>query len=516
MRERDCPISEKYGPRLALLEKDYSKKGIQFIFVYVGQLRSDQNAKKDLEKFKFKSPYIVDKNQKIIEALGAKTTGDVFILNPEFKTIYRGPVDDQFHLLKSALRAKNHYVRDVLEKLLSGEKVIPKERPAPGCIISKPFKKKVYFKDVAPIFNAKCLNCHSGGKTLIEFKDYESLYGRRAMIKYVIENKLMPPWSLSEHTGPWIDNPSLSSKEKQMLLKWLYEGLPYKNKSIKLFSPYKKETIKNPDHVIKLDKPIEVPATGFLPYQRIISVPNFSESKYIKEIEFLPKPKVVHHLLITVLDSSYLPELKKLPSYSLHKAGKLIKGWTIGKEPTVDYKNVGVEIPKNSVLLVYIHYDPIGRKLIDTETQVKFKFHLKPPKYSLSLVRLSDKKLEIPAYHSNYMSKIYYKLKRELFLYSVGVHMHLRGKSSSISIQDLGGNETTIFKLDPYLFNFQRGFLLKFPLKIPKDHTIICRNYFDNSINNPVNPDPSKNVKRGINTQDEMSECYLAFLTPNF
>ena len=142
MRERDCPISEKYGPRLALLEESYSKKGVLFIFNYVGQVRANQNAKKDLEKFKFKSPYIIDKDQLIINRLGAKTTGDVFILNSELKKVYRGPVDDQFHLLKSAVKAKNHYVRNVLEKLTSDEKVISKELPAPGCIISKPFKKK--------------------------------------------------------------------------------------------------------------------------------------------------------------------------------------------------------------------------------------------------------------------------------------------------------------------------------------------------------------------------------------
>ena len=146
MRERDCPISEKYGPRLVKFEEYYNKKGIKFIFIYVGQVKPKENAKKDLEKFNFKSPYIIDKNQKIVKALGAKTTGDVFILNSNLKTVYRGPVDDQFHVSKSAIKAKNHYVKDVLEKLSNGEKVIPKELLAPGCIISKPIKKKSILK----------------------------------------------------------------------------------------------------------------------------------------------------------------------------------------------------------------------------------------------------------------------------------------------------------------------------------------------------------------------------------
>ena len=142
MRERDCPIAEKYGPRLALLEEKYSKKGVKFIFNYVGQVRANQNARKDLKKFNFKSSYVIDKDQKIINALGAETTGDVFILNSKLQKVYGGPVDDQFHLLKSAIKAKNHYVRDILERLISDKKVTYQKLPAPGCFISKPIKIK--------------------------------------------------------------------------------------------------------------------------------------------------------------------------------------------------------------------------------------------------------------------------------------------------------------------------------------------------------------------------------------
>ena len=138
MREKDCPISEKYGPRLARLEKEYSKKGIQFIYNYVGQVRSEESARKDLEIQKFKAPYVIDTKQKVVHALSAKTTGDVFILTPDRKVVYRGPVDDQYHLLKSALKPRNHYVKDVLEAIAQGKAFTPQELPAPGCFISPP------------------------------------------------------------------------------------------------------------------------------------------------------------------------------------------------------------------------------------------------------------------------------------------------------------------------------------------------------------------------------------------
>lgn len=143
MREKDCPISEKYGPRIARIEKQHSSRGIKFIFNYVGQVRQDWSAKEDLKRFKFTGSYVVDSRQTTIDALGATTTGEVFILTPERKLIYKGPVDDQYHLLmRSAPRAKNHYILDVLQAVASAKKVVPKELDAPGCIISRPILKK--------------------------------------------------------------------------------------------------------------------------------------------------------------------------------------------------------------------------------------------------------------------------------------------------------------------------------------------------------------------------------------
>ena len=144
MRESGCPISEKYGPRIAQLEKQYPKD-VQFIYNYVGQIQPEKSAQKELKKFGFKGPYTIDSRQKTINALKAKTTGDVFILTSNRRLVYRGPLDDQYHLLKSAIKPKNNYVSDRLKDLISGKKLTPKELPAPGCVISRPVVKKKSF-----------------------------------------------------------------------------------------------------------------------------------------------------------------------------------------------------------------------------------------------------------------------------------------------------------------------------------------------------------------------------------
>ena len=137
MRERDCPISEKYGPRIARFEKEHSKQGVRFIYNYVGQIKPAESAANDLKRFGFNEPYTIDSKKEVINTLSAITTGDVFILTPERKVIYKGPLDDQYHLLKSALKPRNHYVQDILNSIIAGKPVTPKELPAPGCIIER-------------------------------------------------------------------------------------------------------------------------------------------------------------------------------------------------------------------------------------------------------------------------------------------------------------------------------------------------------------------------------------------
>ena len=137
MREKDCPISEKYGLRLKKLEAEYI--GVHFIYLYVGGLKPQESAAADLKKFGFQSPYSLDLKQDAINALGAETSGDVFILTAQDRRIvYKGPLDDQYHLLRGAPAPKNRYVQDVLRAIVKGRQPKGMAMPAPGCVISRP------------------------------------------------------------------------------------------------------------------------------------------------------------------------------------------------------------------------------------------------------------------------------------------------------------------------------------------------------------------------------------------
>ena len=331
MRERGCPISEKYGSRLAHMESKYSKLGIQFIYNYVGQLDSFNNGRKDLERFEFKAPYMIDIKQTIADALSVQTTGEVLILTSKRKLVYRGPLDDQYHLLKSALKAKNNYVSDILDAIISGKKFIPKEISAPGCVITR-FKtsKELFYEDVAPIISKKCSVCHNpSGSSLIDYVNYEDIAKRKNMFEYVIKNDLMPPWGVDPMTGPWINDRSLTLKEKTMLLKWVKNGCLKKKKKIKPLWTKKIKKIKPANnYAIYLPEKINIPVEGLNEYKYFIIPTNFKEDKWIKNVEFFLKPKVIHHMWLFIMDHSF-PYHKNISNINIRDY--VIKGFaTIG------------------------------------------------------------------------------------------------------------------------------------------------------------------------------------------
>ena len=523
MREKDCPISEKYGHRIADLERKYLKKGIQFIYNYVGQIKPKDSAKADLKKFGFTGPYFIDSRQKVIDALQAKTTGDVFILTPDRQIIYRGPVDDQFHLLKSAVKPKNNYVSDILDAVLSGKKVIPKSLPAPGCVISRPVTNtEVSWIDVAPIIQKKCANCHQlQGDAPIDLSSYKKIAGRHAMTKYVIENDLMPPWSAHSNTVSFKDDMSLIPYEKSILMKWIATGLKRKKGTKAFLTKKRVKGIKNPDYSIKLTKPKKINATGFMPYHTFIIQTNFTEDKWIKEIEFITKPKVVHHMLFDIFDHQFpikhqkLEFCKKLKLFGTSACVRTGYGWGMGVEKHQAFSKSGIRIPIKSKIAVSIHYEPIGEQVVDNVTEIRFLFHKRTPENQIITLRLTDPLIKIPPEEPNYKSEMAYHVKMDLLFVGVSIHMHLRGKASTVFVEKTNNEKESIINIDPWNFNFQRHYWFEKPVKVVKDSYIKCINWFDNSSKNIINPDPKQTVVRGLKTTDEMSNCTPFFLLPS-
>ena len=178
------------------------------------------------------------------------------------------------------------------------------------------------------------------------------------------------------------------------------------------------------------------------------------------------------------------------------------------------HKNTGLKLPRSSKLLLELHYESTGQAMIDDDSQVHFNFYKKPPKYQMIRHDAHVGGINIPPHQSNHKSEIFLKIQETMSMVVIATHMHLRGKASSIFLIDPKGIKKRIFGLDPYILTFDRTYTLKKPLVIPKGSTIKCINWFDNSADNPMNPDPEQFVNYGETLTDEMSACAFKFLVP--
>ena len=335
------------------------------------------------------------------------------------------------------------------------------------------------------------------------------------MFKYVIKQDLMPPWYLDPNTGPFKEDISLTLEEKALLLKWAEDGF-LKKKNRRLWA--KKSAKALADYIIPLPEKIAVPAEGPAIYKRFLIRTNFKEDKWIKNIKFIVKPKVVHHYLVYVMDPSFSTMSRFFDHYD--KAVNLLH--LINFDPDSSsyndvqaiHKEAGIRLPRGSKLILELHYEPTGQKTMDDKTQIHINFHKKKPKFEIITYVYGSKKINIPPYEPNYKIEGSFKVNKTMPLVLLGSHMHLRGKASSIVVIDPNGTKKRIFGIDPFLPAFQSLYRLKKPYIVRKGSTIKCLNWFDNSQTNPVNPNPSKYVRFGWGAKDEMATCFFQFLTP--
>ena len=503
MREKDCPISEKYGLRLAHIEQKYAPKGVRFIYNYVGLVKTDPSARSDLSDFGFKGPYVIDSQRKTVDALGARTTGDVFVLTPERRVIYRGPVDDQFHLLKAAPNIKNNYLRDLLENIVSGRAIQPAERPAPGCFITRPLASVIYNKNKSLYILPNIPQPTALASVFYKGKSLPISQATHNPADIAARINSLP---ISQATR----NPSSGGDVANSTNTAVWgKGFSSTRPAIQ----NKEET--KPDIELFLLEPVKISPKRSFVYKTFLKKTDFKRDRWIKDIRFFLKPKAIHHAAIYIMDSSYRPSSGKLDHHT--QALNMIRHTEFKSPPLRGEEKIssaGIRVPRGAKILWEIHYEPSGRALIDSHTRAEIYFHKEQPKYELVTHYYYTPDLNIPPHASDYMVKRSYRAEKQILLAGLNVHMHLRGKAASVFLIGPKGQRKRIFGLDPFNPHYESFYRFEKPLQVEKGSSVECLTWFDNSAGNPRNPAPEKFVQFGWSLEDEMSNCVFKELVP--
>ena len=358
-----------------------------------------------------------------------------------------------------------------------------------------------FTKDVAPILYKSCVECHRptmfAPMSLVSY-DEARPYARS--IKQRVVSRAMPPWGADAPHGVFKNDPRLSEKEIETIVAWVDSGAAKGDDKDLPKVPQFAEgwTIGKPDVIFSMTEDFAIPATGEIPYQYLRVPTNLTEDKWIQAIEIRPGANAqVHHVLAFTQPAGQ----------PLSPGGALgptnIGGVTPNKPGVVYPEGVGRKLPANSDIIMQMHYTTNGTATTD-RTRVGIIFAKQPPTKIAAGGMVLQPRFVIPAYDGNAEVKGTTVLKTDAVVTNLTPHMHVRGKDMKYIAHYPDGTSEVLLNVPKYDFNWQITYELAKPKVLPAGTSVEVIAHFDNSKENKFNPDPSKDVKWGDQTWEEM------------
>jgi peroxiredoxin len=508
----ECPLAESYAPRLADFARDFGKRGVAFYGVDSNQQDGPVAIGRFADKHKLPFPVLKDVGNTLADRLGAERTPEVFVLDASRAVVYRGRIDDQYAIGIHRPSSTKRDLVDALEAVLAGRPVAMPKTETVGCKIGRVTKPVetgavTYARDVARILQSHCVTCHRPGEIApFSLTDYRQAAGWSSMIAEVVDEGRMPPWHASPEHGKFANDARLSAVEKKAIRDWVAAGSPEGNPADLPPPPKFVEgwQIPRPDMVLEMPRDIEIPAEGSMPYELVEIDPKLTHDVWVGASQVRPgNPAVVHHVVVFVLP----PGVDKIDE----EGGDFLAAYAPGMPPRVLPEGVAKRIPAGSKIMLQLHYTPRGTKQIDrSRLGLVFTDPAKVHKELMSGMTL-NLRLQIPPGASDYVSRADFRFSQPSLLLSVLPHMHLRGKSMKFVAEYPDGRSEVILDVPRYEFDWQNLYTLDQPKPMPEGTILHTEAHFDNSSENPNNPDPSRVVTFGEQTRDEMHVGYLNF-----
>lgn len=423
-------------------------------------------------------------------------------------------------------------------------------------------KQVTFSKDIAPIFNAKCAECHRPGDSApFSTLTYKEVRPWAKSIKEKVANRTMPPWHADPHFGQFKNDRTLSQKEIETIVAWVdggaAEGNPKDLPPVPTFADG--WTIGKPDAVIKV--PEYTYKAGVDEYQYFDVPTNFKEDVYVQYAEARPgNRKIVHHIIAFIQPpggmnlaglsheerNKRMDAMLKNPNSPMYRDGFLMRvkpdqpivddgcdpkasrrggggdniltGYAPGHNADIFAPGTGRKIPAGSIIRFQMHYSNqtlSGNAVEKDESMIGLIFSKEPPKNLVTTNSIGNIFFKIPAGAENHKVTACRTVKRDTTVYALMPHMHLRGKSMKYEAFYPDGKSEVLLNVPKWDFGWQTNYLLKEPKKLPAGTRLMVTAYFDNSKNNKFNPDPTKDIRYGEPTYDEMMLGFMDFVTEN-
>lgn len=500
-----CPIARKNIPALRNLKKHYAKKDVDFYYIDPAQQDTREMIAEETKKYDLPFPVLLDDTQEITRQLKINRTGEAIVIDTKrnFKIVYRGPVDDKQSYGTEKVRASKEHLKNALDSLLKNKKVKTPYLRSLGCaLVLRQRPEVTYYKNIKPLLEQKCASCHQTLETPpTNFFNYADARNWSAMIKEVIQVELMPPWEVDPAIH--VQNQSyLTREEKEEIYSWIESGMKegepkdyvkrdQGNFGISLLANDKLEDY---NYSLQIKNPVKLKADGQVNWHYELVDVNEGDDFWVNHFTMQSKlstPNLVQHVQIIVAKED-IPELNNvrsefLPYEILKKVHGIINLSNQNGVVASKYLDKAYRIPKGARIYLETHFAKTGR---DEEALIKviMKKHQKKGemKEIFYTPRASEKNIKIPPNVDDFKITKAIPFNRDVTLFRLAAHMHLRGNHARVYIKEKQDSEPRLIFNSRYLFKNRRTYDFIEPIKIKKDSFLIAELEYDNSKGNPA------------------------------
>ncbi len=357
-----------------------------------------------------------------------------------------------------------------------------------------------FYADVLPILRNRCQECHRPGAIApMPLMTYQETRPWARAIRANAIGRKMPPWFADPCCGTFANDRSLTENEIQTLASWAAGHAPAGDPKDAPPPRVWRDAwnLAAPDAVLQMPLSFAVPGKGAIDYQRFVIETGFEDDRWVQAVEVRPGARaVIHHVVVYIREAG--ETWTKGPTTS-----DMLAVYAPGSGVLTFPDGMAKLIPKGAELVMELHYTPNGRPATD-RSSVAIVFAKERPAQRVISLQLARTDLRIPAGDRDYHLTAWGSLPNDALLLGFFPHMHLRGKAFEYDrILDDGSLEP-LLRVGHYDFHWQLPYRLAKPIPLKKGTRLSVTAWYDNSANNPLNPDPSAEITWGEQSSDEM------------
>jgi mono/diheme cytochrome c family protein len=421
---------------------------------------------------------------------------------------------------------------------------------------ASPPKEVTYNRDVAPILYKNCAVCHRPNDIApMSLLTYKEVFPWARPIRGVVVERKMPPWHADPKVGDFINDARLSDAEVATIDTWVRTGAKEGDpKDLPAAPVFQEGWHIKPDLVLTIPE-FDVTSATQDDYEYIYVPTDFKEDRWVQAAEVMPGDRrVVHHATVSVIAADKVAKKEEENSKSdagvdkfHYRTGKVLHlrrdapviddgcsspdGGGVPGKPS-GYLNIvpgiylpghlaetrppgyALRIPAGSYLQFQVHYNNRTGGDVKDHTSIGLVFAKEPVKHEIAQYEIWNNLFLIPANADSHRVTSCYTLPKDVTAVAYTAHMHFRGKSMKTEAIYPDGRHEVILNVPNYDFRWQETYFLKHQFLLPKGTKLVTTAYFDNSLNNPQNPDPSKSIRWGEPSDEEMMGFWLQFADP--